>query len=56
VKSAIEPKRIFSELLARDILIRDVSGYPMLSDYFRFSVGMPAENDYVLQAIREICG
>jgi len=56
VKSAIEPKRIFSELLARDILIRDVSGYPMLSEYFRFSVGMPAQNDYVLKAIREICG
>ena len=56
VKSAIDPKRIFSELLARDILIRDVSSYPMLSDYFRFSVGMPAQNDYVLKAIREICG
>lgn len=56
VKSAIAPKQIFSELLARDILIRDVSGYPMLSDYFRFSVGMPAQNDYVVKAIREICG
>jgi len=56
VKSAIDPKRIFSELLARDILIRDVSSYPMLSDYFRFSVGTPAQNDYVLNAIREICG
>lgn len=56
VKSAIEPKQVFSELLARDILIRDVSSYPMLSDYFRFSVGMPSENDYVLKAIREICG
>jgi histidinol-phosphate aminotransferase len=56
VKSATDPKRIFSELLARDILIRDVSGYPMLSEYFRFSVGTPEENDYVLKAIREICG
>ena len=56
VKSAIDPKRMFSDLLARDILIRDVSGYPMLSDYFRFSVGMPAQNDYVVNAIREICG
>jgi histidinol-phosphate aminotransferase len=56
VKSAVEPKRIFSELLARDILIRDVSSYPMLSNYFRFSVGMPAQNDYVLKAIREVCG
>ena len=56
VKTATDPKRIFSELLARDILIRDVSGYPMLSEYFRFSVGTPEENDYVLKAIREICG
>jgi len=56
VKSAIDPKRIFSELLARDILIRDVSSYPMLGEYFRFSVGTPEQNDYVLKAIREICG
>jgi histidinol-phosphate aminotransferase len=56
VKSEIEPKRIFSDLLERDILIRDVSSYPMLSQYFRFSVGMPPQNDYVLNAIREICG
>ena len=56
VKSTIDPKRMFSELLERDILIRDVSGYPMLSQYFRFSSGMPTQNDYVLNAIREICG
>jgi histidinol-phosphate aminotransferase len=56
VKSDMDPKRIFTELLARDILIRDVSGYPMLSEYFRFSVGTPEENDYVLKAIGEICG
>jgi histidinol-phosphate aminotransferase len=56
VKSTSNPKRIFSEMLARDILIRDVSGYPMLSEYFRFSIGTPEENDCVLKAIREICG
>jgi histidinol-phosphate aminotransferase len=56
VKSAVDPKQIFSELLARDILIRDVSSYPMLSEYFRFSVGTPVQNDYVVNAIREICG
>ena len=56
VKSPTDPKRIFSELLKRDILIRDVSGYPMLSDYFRFSVGTPEENNRLLNAIREICG
>ena len=45
VRSALEPRRVFKELLARGILIRDVSGYPMLQDYFRVSVGTPAEND-----------
>jgi len=56
VKSAMDPKRIFTELLEKDILIRDVSGYPMLREYFRFSVGTPEENDRLLKAIREICG
>jgi histidinol-phosphate/aromatic aminotransferase/cobyric acid decarboxylase-like protein len=56
VKSATDPKRIFSDLLARDILIRDVSSYPMLSNYFRVSVGTPDENNYFLEKIREICG
>lgn len=56
VRSATDPKRIFADLLRHDILIRDVSGYPMLRDYFRFSVGTPAENDYLLKTIREICG
>jgi histidinol-phosphate aminotransferase len=56
VKSATDPKRIFTELLKHDILIRDVTGYPMLSEYFRFSVGTPDENARLLKAIREICG
>jgi histidinol-phosphate/aromatic aminotransferase/cobyric acid decarboxylase-like protein len=56
VKSATDPKRIFTELLERDILIRDVSGYPMLKDYFRFSVGTPEENDRLLSALNEIQG
>jgi len=55
VKSGTDPARVFNGLLERDVLIRDVSGYPMLSEYFRFSVGTPAENDYVLKAIREVC-
>jgi histidinol-phosphate/aromatic aminotransferase/cobyric acid decarboxylase-like protein len=55
VKSATDPTRIFTDLLERDVLIRDVSGYPMLRNYFRFSVGTPEQNDYLLKAIREIC-
>jgi len=54
VKSAIKPKSVFNELLQRDILIRDVSGYPMLSDYFRVSVGRPEENEALITALREI--
>jgi histidinol-phosphate aminotransferase len=56
VKSTIDPARVFAELLQRDILIRDVSGYPMLTDYFRFSVGTPEENNHLVESIREICG
>ncbi len=54
VRSNKEPKRVFAELLERDVLIRDVSGYAMLNDYFRVSVGTPEENDLLLEALREI--
>jgi histidinol-phosphate aminotransferase len=54
VRSNKEPKRVFAELLKRDILIRDVSGYPMLNEYFRVSVGTPEENDRLVMALREI--
>ena len=56
VKSAADPKRIFADLLARDILVRDVSSYPMLSEYFRVCVGTPKENGYLMEKISEICG
>ncbi len=55
VRSAINPKVVFVELVKRDILIRDVSGYPMLSDYFRISVGTPEENELLLSGLRETC-
>jgi histidinol-phosphate aminotransferase len=54
VRSNQDPRRVFSELLKRDILIRDVSGYPMLSDYFRVSVGTPEENNLLIRALQEI--
>jgi len=57
VKSVVtDTTRIFADLLKHDILIRDVSGYPMLSKYFRFSVGTPEDNNRLLSAICEICG
>ena len=53
VKSASDPTRIFADLLKRDILVRDVSSYPMLREYFRVSVGTPDENDRLLKALNE---
>jgi histidinol-phosphate aminotransferase len=54
VRSAISPARVYDELLKRDILIRDVSRYPLLRDYFRISIGRPDENDRLLSALREV--
>ena len=54
VRSALKPRYVFDELLKRDILIRDVSSYPMLQNYFRVSVGTPRENDLLLTALREL--
>ena len=56
VRTAADPKQIFADLMQRDILIRDVSAYPMLSDYFRVCVGTPEENNYFLEKLCEICG
>jgi histidinol-phosphate/aromatic aminotransferase/cobyric acid decarboxylase-like protein len=56
VKSAADPTQIFADLLKHDILVRDVSGYPMLREYFRFNVGTPEENDRLLKTLGEICG
>jgi histidinol dehydrogenase len=54
VKTAIKPKALFELLHARDILVRDVSKYPMLADYVRISVGTPEENDKLITALSEI--
>lgn len=54
VRSRINPKQVFGELLTRDILVRDVSSYPMLAEYFRVSVGTPEENDLLITALKEI--
>jgi histidinol-phosphate aminotransferase len=54
VRFRVEPGQIFNALLQRDILVRDVSRYPMLNEYFRTSVGTPEENDKLIRALREI--
>ena len=55
VRSSVAPRRVYDELLERfDVLIRDVSGYPMLKNFFRVSVGTPEENDRLIQGLRDI--
>jgi histidinol-phosphate aminotransferase len=54
VRTAVSPQAVFQALLDRDILVRDVSHYPMLSDYFRVSVGSPQENDELISALEGI--
>lgn len=53
-KTVLAPQTLFKELLARDILVRDVSRYPMLADYFRVSVGSREENDRFVGALKEV--
>ncbi|HEX8183566.1 MAG TPA: histidinol-phosphate transaminase [Blastocatellia bacterium] len=55
-RTQMVPRKLFDELLARDILIRDVSRYAMLAEYVRLSVGAPEENDRLLTALRKVMG
>jgi histidinol-phosphate aminotransferase len=50
----LAPRDLFDALVARGILVRDVSRYPMLSEFLRISVGTPAENDALLAALADV--
>jgi histidinol dehydrogenase len=54
VRAGLPPRKLFDHMLARDILVRDVSSYPMLADYVRLSVGTPEENDRVIEAFKRL--
>ncbi len=47
------PRQIFDALLAKGILIRDVSSYPNLGRGLRVTVGKPEENREFLTALQE---
>jgi histidinol-phosphate aminotransferase len=47
------PQEIFRGVLAKGILIRDVSSYPMLGRALRVSIGTPEENNEFLTALEE---
>jgi histidinol-phosphate/aromatic aminotransferase/cobyric acid decarboxylase-like protein len=47
------PAEVFAAVLSKGILIRDVSGYPMLERGLRVSIGTPEENTEFIEALRE---
>ena len=48
------PRLLFRELLAQGILVRDVSGYPMLSECLRVTVGTEEENLAFIAELKRI--
>lgn len=44
---------LWSELVARGVLVRDFSRWPRLTDCLRVTIGTPEENDAFLGALRE---
>lgn len=52
----VDPPVVFDYLLSEGILIRDVSGYPMLDKMLRVSVGTPEENDILIEKLSKYYG
>jgi histidinol-phosphate aminotransferase len=48
---AADPKAVFSSMLRRGVLVRDVTSYPRLERCLRVTVGTPEENDAFLHAL-----
>jgi histidinol-phosphate aminotransferase len=46
-----DPKAVFAAMLRREVLVRDVTSYPMLERCLRVTVGTEAENDAFLHAL-----
>lgn len=46
-------RAIWDELLARSILVRDVSSWPRLGGYLRVTIGTRGENEAFINALRE---
>lgn len=50
-RTRFEARRLFEALYDRGVLVRDVSGYPMLAGCLRVTVGTPDENLQFLEAL-----
>lgn len=53
----VSARALFDELLDRhNVLVRDVSSYPMLERYLRVNAGSKEESDYLVNSVRECIG
>lgn len=52
VVSTPRAQELFDALFEQGILIRNIGGYPMLSDHLRISLGTPEENDALIDALK----
>jgi histidinol-phosphate/aromatic aminotransferase/cobyric acid decarboxylase-like protein len=51
IRTAKIGRELFKELYAQGVLVRDVSGYPMLERVLRVTVGTPEQNNKFLAAL-----
>ncbi|MBD3375503.1 histidinol-phosphate transaminase [candidate division KSB1 bacterium] len=47
-------KQVFNALKERGVLVRDVSGYPLLQNCLRVNAGTEAENNLFIDALKEV--
>jgi histidinol-phosphate aminotransferase len=52
IELAYPPQQVFDDLYREQVLVRDVSSYPMLSRCLRVTVGTPQENNRFLDTLR----
>lgn len=49
-----DAKKMFSFLAREGILVRNVSGYPLMENCLRFNIGLKEENDLLLEKLRTL--
>jgi histidinol-phosphate aminotransferase len=49
-----DASKVFSSLKDAGVLVRNVSGYPLMENCLRFNVGLRAENDRLLELLRKL--
>jgi histidinol-phosphate aminotransferase len=47
---------VWEGLVARSVLVRDLSGWPRLAGHLRVTIGTGAENDTFLAALADVIG